>query len=101
MFYPEPQVGGDVAEEAPAPLLAAQLADDLRRVSTKVVRVVIDLDAAPGSTEDAYLRLYLLSHRLVRPHGINNAFSGYADLCAAADCYRGIGLTAEARSSTT
>ena len=71
VFYPEPRVGGDVAEEAPAPLLAAQLADDLRRVSTKVVRVVIDLDAAPGSTEDAYLRLHLLSNRLVRPHGIN------------------------------
>ena len=71
VFYPEPRIGGDVAEEAPASLLAAQLTDDLRQVRTKVVRVVIDLDAAPGNTEDAYLRLHLLSHRLVRPHGIN------------------------------
>ena len=52
-------------------MLAAQLTDDLRQVRTKVVCVVIDLDAAPGNTEDAYLRLHLLSHRLVRPHGIN------------------------------
>ena len=29
------------------------------------------IGAAPGNTEDAYLRLHLLSHRLVRPHGIN------------------------------
>ena len=71
VFYPEPRIGGDVTEEAPASLLAAQLTDDLRQVRTKVVCVVIDLDAAPGNTEDAYLRLHLLSHRLVRPHGIN------------------------------
>ena len=71
VFYPEPRIGGDVTEEAPASLLAAQLTDDLRQVRTKVVCVVIDLDAAPGNTEDAYLRLHLLSHRLVRPHGLN------------------------------
>ena len=33
--------------------------------------MVIDLDAAPKNTEDAYLRLHLLSHRLVQPHGLN------------------------------
>ena len=71
VFYPEPQIGGDVTKEAPPSLLAAQFTDDLRQVTAKVVRVVIDLDAAPGNTEDAYLRLHLLSHRLVRPHGIN------------------------------
>jgi 2,3,4,5-tetrahydropyridine-2,6-dicarboxylate N-succinyltransferase len=31
----------------------------------------IDLDAPPANTSDAYLRLHLLSHRLVRPHGLN------------------------------
>jgi 2,3,4,5-tetrahydropyridine-2-carboxylate N-succinyltransferase len=35
------------------------------------VNVEIDLDAAPASTEDAYLRLHLLSHCLVRPNSIN------------------------------
>jgi 2,3,4,5-tetrahydropyridine-2,6-dicarboxylate N-succinyltransferase len=33
--------------------------------------VIEDLDAAPSGVADAYLRLHLLSHRLVRPHGVN------------------------------
>ena len=33
--------------------------------------MAIDLDAAPASTEDAYLRLHLLSHRLVRPNELS------------------------------
>ena len=35
------------------------------------MRTVIDLDAAPADPADAYLRLHLLSHRLVAPHGQN------------------------------
>jgi 2,3,4,5-tetrahydropyridine-2,6-dicarboxylate N-succinyltransferase len=31
----------------------------------------IDLDTPPATTSDAYLRLHLLSHRLVRPRSIN------------------------------
>jgi 2,3,4,5-tetrahydropyridine-2-carboxylate N-succinyltransferase len=31
----------------------------------------IDLAAAPADASDAYLRLHLLSHRLVRPHDLN------------------------------
>ena len=38
---------------------------------TQVVRVETDLDAAPSSVPDAYLRLHLLSHRLVQPHQVN------------------------------
>ena len=30
---------------------------------------IADLDAAPATTEDVWLRLHLLSHRLVQPHG--------------------------------
>lgn len=71
VFYPEPRIGGEVTREAPESLLAAQFTDDLRHVTTKVVCVVIDLDTAPEDTEDAYLRLHLLSHRLVQPHGLN------------------------------
>ena len=33
--------------------------------------VIADLDAPPADTADAYLRLHLLSHRLVAPHGMN------------------------------
>ena len=57
---------------APASTLAeAQGADEIRQVETRVVRVEIDLDEAPASVEDAYLRLHLLSSRLVAPHGLN------------------------------
>ena len=31
----------------------------------------IDLDAPPADTADAYLRLHLLSHRLVEPNSLN------------------------------
>jgi 2,3,4,5-tetrahydropyridine-2-carboxylate N-succinyltransferase len=44
--------------------------DDLRRVKrAAVVTFIGDLDDAPVDAHDCYLRLHLLSHRLVRPHG--------------------------------
>jgi 2,3,4,5-tetrahydropyridine-2-carboxylate N-succinyltransferase len=45
--------------------------DPRRRVCTEVRHVEIDLAAPPADAPDAYLRLHLLSHRLVRPHGLN------------------------------
>ncbi len=46
--------------------------DDARGVQVIGVRTTIaDLDAPPADTHDVYLRLHLLSHRLVRPHAIN------------------------------
>ena len=38
---------------------------------TDVVTVSIDLAEPPADASDAYLRLHLLSHRLVRPHEVN------------------------------
>ncbi|WP_062288097.1 2,3,4,5-tetrahydropyridine-2,6-dicarboxylate N-succinyltransferase [Demequina phytophila] len=71
-WYPAPALGEPKArDEAPAQLKAAERTDDLRDVQVRVVRTVIDLDEAPASVEDAYLRLHLLSHRIVRPHGLN------------------------------
>ena len=35
------------------------------------ITIEIDLDAAPASTPDAYLRLHALSHLLVRPNEVN------------------------------
>lgn len=46
-------------------------ADDIRQVSKKAVKVTINLSDAPKDASDAYLRLQLLSHRLVKPHGLN------------------------------
>jgi 2,3,4,5-tetrahydropyridine-2-carboxylate N-succinyltransferase len=45
--------------------------DDTRGVRTEIVLVEIDLAAPPAGTSDAYLRLHLLSHRLVSPRDLN------------------------------
>jgi 2,3,4,5-tetrahydropyridine-2-carboxylate N-succinyltransferase len=45
--------------------------DDIRDVKKVEVKIEIDLDTPPTSPSDAYLRLHLLSHRLVKPHGQN------------------------------
>ena len=46
--------------------------DEARAVRrSPVVTFLADLAAAPADAHDAYLRLHLLSHRLVRPHGLN------------------------------
>ncbi|TWD73296.1 2,3,4,5-tetrahydropyridine-2-carboxylate N-succinyltransferase [Kribbella amoyensis] len=72
VWYPAPELGAAPADaKAAAELIAAEGNDDLRRVRRVVVRAEITLDAAPADTADAYLRLHLLSHRLVRPHGVN------------------------------
>ena len=36
-----------------------------------MLTVIEDLSAPPDGTADAYLRLHLLSHRLVKPHDVN------------------------------
>ncbi len=45
--------------------------DPRRKVTMDVVAVEVDLDAAPASTPDAYLRLHALSHRIVAPNELN------------------------------
>ncbi|HRA04046.1 MAG TPA: 2,3,4,5-tetrahydropyridine-2,6-dicarboxylate N-succinyltransferase [Arachnia sp.] len=70
-WYPEPRLGSDVTDEPPSLLVEAQQVDEIRQVESKVVRVEINLDEAPESVEDAFLRLHLLSARLVAPHGLN------------------------------
>lgn len=72
VWYPAPALGRvPSGATAPADLLAGERPDPARGVRTVVVRTDIDLDAPPVDTADAYLRLHLLSHRLVRPHGQN------------------------------
>ena len=72
VWYPAPELGSRPADaKAPAELIAAEGTDELRQVRREVVAAEITLDQAPAGTADAYLRLHLLSHRLVRPHGLN------------------------------
>ncbi len=73
-WYPEPHLGAPVDEEyePPAELTAGARRDDLRGVTVQPVLATIEsLDLPPATTQDAYLRLHLLSHRLVRPHGLS------------------------------
>lgn len=43
--------------------------DAIREVTKSKIAIEIDLDAPPKDVADAYLRLHLLSHRFVKPHG--------------------------------
>jgi 2,3,4,5-tetrahydropyridine-2-carboxylate N-succinyltransferase len=73
-WYPRPALGDPApGAEAPAWLVALAGEDAARRVRRHVVTTVIDLDAAPADVPDAYLRLHLLSHRLVIPHQLSVA----------------------------
>jgi 2,3,4,5-tetrahydropyridine-2,6-dicarboxylate N-succinyltransferase len=71
-WFPAPALGSAPTDaEAPEGLAAAARDHAVRRVRAEVVRVEIDLSEPPRDTGDAYLRLHLLSHRLVRPHTLN------------------------------
>jgi 2,3,4,5-tetrahydropyridine-2-carboxylate N-succinyltransferase len=71
-WYPAPALG-QAPEDAtsPAALTALEGKDDVRRVRTEIVRTEIVLADEPNDAADVYLRLHLLSHRLVPPHGLN------------------------------
>ena len=81
-WFPEPQLslegapgeagtrqlqGADAGD-----LASAARSDDDRGVRVAAIATVIgDLSQPPADTADAYLRLHLLSHRLIRPHEAN------------------------------
>ena len=100
VFYPEPMLApsdelaaivvaclgshnGDIepSQEALAALISAllqngynQLAETvtaLKASSKPVVAIMLSTDAAPLSVPQSYLKLHLLSHRLVKPHQTN------------------------------
>ena len=68
VWYPAPSLGA-ITGTPDAALIALATADADRGVTREVVSVEIDLASAPVDAKDAYLRLHLLSHRLVKPHG--------------------------------
>jgi 2,3,4,5-tetrahydropyridine-2-carboxylate N-succinyltransferase len=70
VWFPSPSLGA--LSGTPAASLTAMVGqDEVRGVSREVVSIEIDLDLAPHDAKDAYLRLHLLSHRLVKPHGLS------------------------------
>ena len=67
-YYPAPALG----TTEPGGGEGTRGGDDVRGVRIDPVTTVIeDLGGPPADVADAYLRLHLLSHRLVRPHGLN------------------------------
>jgi 2,3,4,5-tetrahydropyridine-2-carboxylate N-succinyltransferase len=62
----------EVQGAAAGDLQSAARDDEARGVRTVAITTVIeDLSRPPTDTADAYLRLHLLSHRLIAPHGAN------------------------------
>jgi len=73
-WFPNPKLA-PLSQNDDAELIAALQSatgeDADRGVSTQVVSVESDLDAEASSASDVWLRLHLLSHRLVKPRTIN------------------------------
>jgi 2,3,4,5-tetrahydropyridine-2-carboxylate N-succinyltransferase len=68
VWFPAPALG-PISGAPDAALLALATPDSDRGITREVVSIEIDLTKAPADAKDAYLRLHLLSHRLVKPHG--------------------------------
>ncbi len=75
-WYPDLGLGEFDPSAALVDRETANRHDTVRGVEVRVVETSIDLDAAPESPSDMYLRLHLLSNRLCAPRTINldNAF---------------------------
>jgi len=71
-YFPAPRLGAPgTADDADLPVPEEQ-EDPVRAVRiTRQPCVAADLDQPPADSADAYLRLHLLSHRLVRPNSMN------------------------------
>jgi 2,3,4,5-tetrahydropyridine-2-carboxylate N-succinyltransferase len=73
-WYPSPQLGppGEESQAEQAALAALEGVDEVRDVRRTVVQTVVDdLQTGPKDAYDAWLRLHLLSSRLVTPHSIS------------------------------
>ncbi len=70
VWFPAPALGP--LQGSPDETLTALVGGDaIRGVVREVVSLEIDLASAPQDAKDVYLRLHLLSHRLVKPHGLS------------------------------
>jgi 2,3,4,5-tetrahydropyridine-2-carboxylate N-succinyltransferase len=72
-WFPAPALGSSATATEPFGLAQLVSEDQARGVRTEVVLREIALASAPVDAIDVYLRLHLLSHRLVKPHGVHLA----------------------------
>nr|WP_253757873.1 2,3,4,5-tetrahydropyridine-2,6-dicarboxylate N-succinyltransferase [Hamadaea flava] len=69
VWYPAGQLG--LGAPGPKPAYATDVQKPLDLKVVQVETVVGSLAESPADTADAYLRLHLLSHRIVKPHQAN------------------------------
>jgi 2,3,4,5-tetrahydropyridine-2-carboxylate N-succinyltransferase len=69
VWFPAPQLGA-LPASVPDELTNLAGKDDARAITRELVSLEINITEAPKDAADAYLRLHLLSHRLVKPHGV-------------------------------
>ena len=70
-YFADPRLGAPAAGRA-ALAGPAEQGDPVRGVTiARLLCVAADLDQPPADSADAYLRLHLLSHRLMRPNSMN------------------------------
>jgi 2,3,4,5-tetrahydropyridine-2,6-dicarboxylate N-succinyltransferase len=71
-FFPAPRLGAPGTAGGADPAVPGEQEDPVRGVRiARQLCVAADLDQPPADSADAYLRLHLLSHRLVRPNSMN------------------------------
>jgi 2,3,4,5-tetrahydropyridine-2,6-dicarboxylate N-succinyltransferase len=70
--FPDPQLGAPGTADSAGLAVPGEQEDPVRAVRVaRQLCVAADLDQPPADSADAYLRLHLLSHRLVRPNSMN------------------------------
>ena len=70
--FPDPQLGAPGTADSAGLAVPGEQEDPVRAVRVaRQLCVAADLDQPPAGSADAYLRLHLLSHRLVRPNSMN------------------------------
>jgi 2,3,4,5-tetrahydropyridine-2-carboxylate N-succinyltransferase len=70
VWFPTPSLS-TLPADVPAELLSLRGEDKNRNVKREIVSIQVDLSKAPENVADVYLRLHLLSHRLVKPQSIS------------------------------
>jgi 2,3,4,5-tetrahydropyridine-2-carboxylate N-succinyltransferase len=70
VWFPSPSLSA-LSANVPAELLVLKGEDKNRNIKREIVSIEIDLSKAPENVADVYLRLHLLSHRLVKPQSIS------------------------------
>lgn len=71
-YFPRPQLGVPSADDSAKRAVSDEQEDPVRGVRiARQLCAIADLDQPPADSGDAYLRLHLLSHRLVRPNTVS------------------------------